>query len=43
MSNIYEIINSFDLKQVEVNKLKIYLIKNYEMKEELFLAFTNSY
>ncbi|RIA90064.1 hypothetical protein C1645_823920 [Glomus cerebriforme] len=43
MSNIYEIIDSLDLEQAEVNKLKIYLIKNREMKEELFSALTSSY
>ncbi|CAG8462536.1 5574_t:CDS:2 [Funneliformis caledonium] len=43
MSNIYKIIDNLDLEQAEANKLKIYLIKNHEMKEELFAALTSSY
>ncbi|CAG8528741.1 5517_t:CDS:2 [Funneliformis caledonium] len=43
MSNVYEIIDSFDIEQSEANKLEIYLIKNHEMEEVLFSALTSSY
>ncbi|CAG8456509.1 1378_t:CDS:10 [Funneliformis caledonium] len=42
MSNIYEIIDSLDLKE-EANKLQIYLIKNPKEEEKLLLALKSTY
>ncbi|CAI2193953.1 2999_t:CDS:1, partial [Funneliformis geosporum] len=35
MSDIYEIVNNLGLDEAEANKLKIYLIKNHEIRKEL--------
>ena len=38
ISELYKIINSLELKGEEMDKLQIYLIKNYEEEERLFLT-----
>jgi len=38
MPTIFEIVDTFDLKQAEANKLKIYLIKNQEQENRLLSA-----
>jgi len=38
MSNIYEVIDRFGIEEAQKNKLKIYLMKNREVREELFSA-----
>ncbi|CAI2197576.1 14524_t:CDS:2, partial [Funneliformis geosporum] len=43
MSNIYEIIDSTGLEEAQANKLKINLMKNHDVKEELFSALKSSY
>jgi predicted DNA-binding protein YlxM (UPF0122 family) len=43
MSNIYEIIDSTGLEEAQANKLKIHLMKNHDVKEELFSALKSSY
>ena len=42
MSNIYEVIDRFGIEEAQKNKLKIYLMKNREVREELFSALQSS-
>ncbi|CAG8625150.1 8448_t:CDS:2, partial [Funneliformis mosseae] len=38
MSNIYEVIDGFGIEETQKNKLIVCLMKNREVREELFLA-----